>query len=122
MRGVGPRLVSTNAIRNRIVVTSAIPTEPAMFQCTFSKVTQKNVARKKKSAATVRLTARGTAAVTAVTISRTSIHWKVGLPASERDELLAARRRPAPRRSGRQNSCSGYRSNPTTSAAAISPG
>ena len=33
------------------MVTSAIPTEPAMFQCTFSKVTQKNVARKKKSAA-----------------------------------------------------------------------
>ena len=30
-----------------------------MFQCTFSKVTQKNVARKKKSAAAVRLTARG---------------------------------------------------------------
>ncbi len=67
VRGVGPRLVSTNATRNRIVIMSAMPTEPARFQCTFSKVTQKNVARKKKSATRVRLTARGTAGPPRVT-------------------------------------------------------
>src|SRR6266540_1473535 len=37
---------SANATRKRIVRTSAIPTAPATFQCTFSHVTQKSVARK----------------------------------------------------------------------------
>src|SRR5581483_10413060 len=34
--------------RKRIASTSAIPTEPATFQCTFSNVQQKIVARKRK--------------------------------------------------------------------------
>ena len=67
VRGDGPRLSSANAARKRIVRTSAIPTVPATFQCTFSNVTQKNVAKKKKSATRVLATTRGAAAAIAVT-------------------------------------------------------
>lgn len=65
VRGEGPRLSSANAARKRIVRTSEISTVPATFQCTFSNVTQKNVAKKKKSARRVRATARGRSAATA---------------------------------------------------------
>jgi hypothetical protein len=34
--------------RKAMARMSAMPTAPAMFQCTFSKVTQKTVARKRK--------------------------------------------------------------------------
>jgi hypothetical protein len=37
---------TANAPRKRIVRTSEIPTAPATFQCTFSQLTQKSVARK----------------------------------------------------------------------------
>src|SRR6266511_642604 len=42
----GPPHSSTNATRKRIVRTSAIPTAPATFHCTFSQLTQTSVARK----------------------------------------------------------------------------
>src|ERR1043166_7214023 len=38
---------NANAIRKRIVSTSALPTAPAPFQYTFSHVTQNSVARKR---------------------------------------------------------------------------
>src|SRR3954468_2661563 len=38
---------NANATRKRIVRTSAMPTAPATFQCTFSQVMQKSVARKR---------------------------------------------------------------------------
>src|SRR5665213_1384090 len=58
VRGIGPLLVSANESRKSTVSTSAMPRLPATFQCTFSKVTQKNVASRKKLVARVRESTR----------------------------------------------------------------
>src|SRR5581483_10752720 len=67
--GDGPRLWSANETRNRMARTSAMPTVPATFQCTFSNVMQKNVAKKKKSVARVRLITRGSTSTAAALTS-----------------------------------------------------
>ena len=50
VRGTGPRLVSANVPRKRTVSTSAMLSSPATFQCSFSNVTQNNVASRKSPA------------------------------------------------------------------------
>src|SRR5665213_6427 len=66
VRGIGPLLVSANESRKSTVSTSAMPRLPATFQCTFSKVTQKNVASRKKLVARVRESTRGSATAAAL--------------------------------------------------------
>src|ERR671930_2051345 len=52
---------SANAIRNRVVSTSAMPTAPPTSQCTFSHVAQKRSARKSPPASLTRGTPFGAA-------------------------------------------------------------
>src|SRR2546425_7344728 len=69
VRGMGPRFVSAKTSRNATVRTSETPRSPLTFQCTFSKVTLKSVARSSPPASRELVTARGTATETVVILA-----------------------------------------------------
>ena len=87
--------------RNRIVRMSEIPTVPAKLQCTFSNVTQKNVAKKRKSATCVLLIARGVAPAAIALIRGSAAGRRAPRRATRARAGRATRRRAAARRGSR---------------------
>ena len=97
MRGTRQRASSTaNATRKRIASTSASETVPATFQCTFSNVTQKTLARKRKLVSCLMRAAPGGRAS-----SSTRVRRETFVRHSSRERARRRACRPASGRAGR---------------------